>query len=476
MIIKLTNKRQKDIHAALLRHKLPSFFRSLFASADETLDFLQAFIKLRVEKPQDRWSEFTVLPTIRKNALTMTPRQSNRLIDRCLERTLEQPVDLNTVLISFSCKDGDVDMATAKWQQITDASFSEDMFISGFPDMILMVPMLIAASREMRTWPLLAQGVSEGNEASRAAFVRLMTLLGAIRVVPHFIPYSSPKSAWILGSTAGPIKLWEEFKSPGLSSQDLLNPTPVELPVPEEYVYDCNRFYRQMSESHTRRLIEFARLVSWFAAYEEQFQEAAARFWDDIIADTKYGLRPEGRDVVRIDVTGLRGHGYRYIQLFPGQSFPNARAKVWIELELMGRRIYVEHALSPGPLRQVDPVSQPGSLDSATDKLQQFIALHCMWKIMTGRVFRVSVRKSGAGERKRAELERAFLVRPHYRWLVPGHQASERAVGRSVGEFGHEPPPGKTFVKSEIEPERAVALPVDKARPVVTYTDEDLDI
>ena len=177
-----------------------------------------------------------------------------------------------------------------------------------------------------------------------------------------------------------------------------------------------------------------------------------------------------------MDIKDLRGNGWRYIQLLPGRDHMHFTARVWFNLPGDAGRICVEQKMSKRRLYKISRSAEEDDFDALCDKLQQFIALHSYWKVATGKIFRMHVKATPAAEKHREHLERSFLVRPHYRWLPPEYHASEEAIARSLKTFKAPPPPGKTFVMSDLDKAAAPASPSAAAvdKPTIRYQDEDL--
>ncbi|KKU52497.1 MAG: hypothetical protein UX74_C0011G0017 [Parcubacteria group bacterium GW2011_GWA2_47_10b] len=462
----LTNEAQGEYFRQIRKHRLPKFFQTFFADFGSALDFLSAFAKYRVDFTLDSWAVEHIQVPVRAQLLALKPEVVEKFVTVALEGVLKKKYDFNALLIPFGTARRDTQHAVRVWELILGAILQENFLNKSPVSTIVLVPYLVETQYTTHSWALLAEGVAARDAAAVKAFTRLLTLFALIHIVPRFVPVDPPESSFGFQS----LDILEVPRR-YLQSTDPLNPTPVSFPVPSDAAYACNRFYRRLAEGSHAAFTKLVKLLSWFGAYEESFQRDAHNMWEEIRSDPKYGLRPGGRDVVSIEVAALRGHGYRHIQLIPGAEFPQFSANVWLYFPKTETRVVTSRNVEPGPLVHGDATEDPQSVDALADKLLQFIALHSFWKIVTGKIFHSQRRNSVGTEERRMEIERKFLLRPHFRWLLPSHNPSERARARSLKVFGYAPPPGKTFVMSDSD---APTSSCSAERFLHAYTDEDL--
>lgn len=468
--IELNNPEQKQYFRLLSSHRLPDFFGNLFEEPERALDFLHAFAKYRDEYRDDRWSGIKVIAQLRQQALTLTPQQVDKLCTIGMNKWFGNQLDLGTTLgIVFSSPANDIRHAAAIVQVINRAFLREDFYTLGTSGCFMAIVILIVTAAFTRTWALLTEGVKKAVPESEHAFGNFLWVMALLDKAPHFVgPESELYSVMEEGD-------WGKFTNEITKRIERGSEEQHRIPVMGDTAYNCNRFMKSVFGQRQTSNKEFQRLVAWFGAYEETFQDHAAQMWDEIEADTKFGLKPAG-DIVKINVKSLRDNFWRYVQLLPGQDYMHFTARVWFYLPGDVGRVSVIQKLSKRRLHKVSEFSQEQDFAAIADKLQQFVALHSYWKIVTGKVFKVKVKKTAGGEKKREHLENSFLVRPHYRWLPPEYHASEEAIARSVAFRGAAPPPGKTFVRSTVTTEeiRASVSPDSFDRPTILYTEEDL--
>lgn len=467
--IDLCSERQRNFFGILKQQRLPKFFDQLFDHPELTLDFLQALLKLRVESPEDEWSRARILPRVRKQALAMDFAKLGAFMEKAVQLTGSKIIDFNAFLIPFGSPAREVVHAVAVFDFTLDSILTEDILLGENPrPQLLLLPLLIAAQRETRTWALLAEGVQQGQREAWRVFKKLISFWAIVQVVPKFTRASSFDFEMAASSILRiPEGMFRE-------SGDPENPVESIIPVPDDCVFACNRFYRKLAEEQKGRQEQVAKLIFWFREHEVEFQQLADRLWQEINHNARYGLRPNGRDVVKIEVKSLYNNGYRYLKFFPSPIFPQCTVRFFITVLDIGLRIAIDRTLRPGPLAPVREDLDPHGYHATTDKLQQFIALHSFWKIATGQILRTRPTHPTVSEQSHQELERRkFLVRPHFRWLVPGYQPSDRALQRSFETFGYNPPTGKTFVKSD--PEADMGVGTEPFAPILTYTDRDLE-
>ena len=465
----LTTERQQQCFESIQRRKLPKFFRDLFGSSAHAVDFLQAFIKFQLQRPEDSWSHEKVLPQIRRQALRMSPRRFTDFVQCGLARWRSGSADPSVLILPLSSSPGDVSNAVRVYNLVLDSAFSHAPLIyKSIEESLIILAMLIVRQRDLKSWALLVEGVRAGGEAASEAFRKLLGLWFFVGIAPRFVAVSSYDFSWAAGDK-GAKRVAQKLL---VFTDDPGHPRENRIPAPDDCVSVCNRLYRERQRRLQPRREALISLVSWFQVRQEDFRRLAAGMWRDIGSDAKYGLRPNGRDVLRIDVKALRDNGYRSVQFFPQPEFPKVRARLWIEVLGLDVRIVVDRMLEPNGTLTADKTLESQGFESTLAAIQEFIALHGFWSITMGLSFHASGGRSGRSGSGGDGFDRKFVVRPHFRTLPEGFHPTERALRRSVKTFGYMPPPGKTFVRSDFDEEEAAGKTV--GRPVLTYRDEDL--
>ena len=462
----LTTERQQQCFEFIQRRKLPKFFKNLFGSSEHAVDFLQAFARFRLQRPEDPWSRDKVLPRIRQQALRMSTRRFTDFVQCGLARWRAGSAEPTVLILPLSSSSGDISNAVRVYNLVLDSAFSHAPVIGKFmEESLILLAMLIVRQTDLHSWPLLVEGVREGREAACEAFRKMLGLWFFVGIAPKFVAVSSYDFSWADGDK-GAKRMTDKLI---MFTDDPRHPRENRIPTPDDCVSVCNRLYREGQHRIEPRKEALLDLVSWFQARQEDFRGLAAGMWQDIESDAKYGLRPNGRDVLRIDVKALRDNGYRSVQFFPQPEYPKVRARLWLEMQDLGVRIFMEQMLEPNATLITHKSLESQGFHPTLAAIQEFIALHGFWSITTGLSFHGSGGRSGGGA---YGFDRKFLVRPHFRSLPAGFHPTERALRRSVKTFGYMPPPGKTFVKSDFDEEEEAGKTV--GRPVLTYRDEDL--
>ena len=464
--LSLTTERQRQCFESIQRRKLPKFFRNLFGSSEHAVDFLQAFVKFQLQRPEDSWSHEKVLPRIRQQALRMSPRRFTDFVQCGLARWRAGSADPSVLILPLSSAPGDISHAVRVYDLVLDSAFSHAPLIYNFiEEPLIILAMLIVRQGDLLSWPLLVEGVREGREAASETFRKLLSFWFFFGIAARFVPVSSYDFSWASGER-GAKRVADKLL---MFTDDPTHPHENRIPAPDDCVSVCNRLYRERQRRFQPQQEALISLVSWFQARQEDFRGLAAGMWQDIESDAKYGLRPNGRDVLRIDVKALRDSGYRSVQFFPQPEYPKVRARLWIEVLGLGVKIVVDRMLEPNATLTTGKTLESQGFQPTLAAIQEFIALHGFWSITTGLSFHGSGGRSGSAGHG---FDRKFVVRPHFRTLPAGFHPTERALRRSVKTFGYMPPPGKTFVRSDFDEEEAAGKTV--GRPVLTYRDEDL--
>lgn len=165
--------------------------------------------------------------------------------------------------------------------------------------------------------------------------------------------------------------------------------------------------------------------------------------WLEMMLEPKWALRADWLDAVAIEVPELVATGYSILRLSPLDEFPDFQARLDREV-LDGTRTVLEYNFTPGFLTAISDVKPSESNDILkwVGRLLSFVIVQAVWTIVTGRS-----QKSETTGSIRASQSSGAVVRPQFRRLPDGFQASPEARARAMERFSKEPPPGFTFVR-----------------------------
>jgi len=213
------------------------------------------------------------------------------------------------------------------------------------------------------------------------------------------------------------------------------------IPAPDDLVdwldRTIDKLLRKSADKDTS-LVQLAEAMraspdAWCSAYEDM--------WLEMMMEPKWGLREDGLDCATITVSALHEGGYRYLQLYPLEPFPNFRALLCMKRE-NGKNRFVEIIVEPSDLLQIKrkAVSEDDILHWI-DRILAFTALRAAWTIIMGHL---STTPKGTESSRNAG---SAIVRPRFRRLPKGQTSSLEARTRSLERFRKEPLPGFTFVR-----------------------------
>lgn len=488
----LMNDRQRAYFLELQRKKIPKDLRKIMGNDHYlSLDLLNALLYAHYDrKSLSRvWVYRDVLPKVWEKTASMSKEAIHSFLTTAFANLFDR-YNTGAMLLPFSSHEGDFPGSLKTWNALLNAYFFEEMHFDEYRKRVghvgVLINLLIFSDGAL-TWDNLTEAVRQDLGESRKIFNKVLAFFSLQHLQVEFASRSSVEFNWTRERF-----IFNELNDHMHYVHDIADSQTTLIPVPDFCTDTCNRWLEQIAVEVRQKQRAHEELISWFGAYIEDFQATARMMWQDICDHPKYGLRPGGRDLVVIDVPALRQYGYRYLQLFPEEQFPKSFARYWILLEFADIRTSTTRTLHSGELRTFHQESlqkagsfwdgyretyngvqeDPESFIVLVDKLQSFIAIHCLWKIVTGQIFTVKPKASAKGETRRAQLMRSFLVRPHFRWLPPGYQPSERAQTRSIECFGYNPPEGRTFVMSD--PDEAYQASIKEGRPVMKYTEADL--
>ncbi len=330
-----------------------------------------------------------------------------------------------------------------------------------------LLGMLMEQAHVSPTWKNFFGAVTQGYPDARAVFERFFTFFSMCGRETQFHPLS---------------------QKPRRSALEMLKNAYLAMVAPPSEPYVCYvpddilpnlgslidafavRFHK--GEGGTIRFFE------WVERNRDDLTQTKMRLWQEIVSAPRYGIRSGGIDRISlcVDEANSPFMSYEAIQFFP-EDFPRVRAKVWIQF--LGKPLSVNFLIqSANALIVVDnPALAQNYAQSSEAQFLHLAALHCYWKIVTGRFEEKTplVKKDVASEASRrhrsvASSDPLTPVRPHFRRLPFGHRISEEAILRAQAVFGHGPPEGMTFVR---EHERGYTE-MQNIKPLFAYTAEDL--
>lgn len=239
------------------------------------------------------------------------------------------------------------------------------------------------------------------------------------------------------------------------------------LPVPKNLI---NWFGRQQL-AYDKKLKETnARLIAFtdrFREHAEQYRERFQDMWLDMMVRPKWALRSGDLDCVAIDIPELEW--IKRIRFETISEFPNFRAT-------FEERIYTAPSThtttcSPSDLYTKEFVEREFGLSEKEISIRwmnralTYLAVRCVWEIVMGVRSKKNVRLN-----KEHGSNGAAVVRPQFRNLPDGQQASAEARVRALEVMKSAPLPGFTFVR-----EYTRGLNPQSGNPLFTLTDIGLE-
>lgn len=459
----LRNDRQVHLYKRLLNHLLP-------CPADELLgyehlqDLLEALEKMGIEHSDDPWSA-KMFRGLREQVRALSLTELLGLLKRLYSSY--DGMGAKTALFSSSPNKPEDGIATL--DKLTRLLVRPQAMVNLEIQAFRVILDLILLQEQTGSWQHLVRGVKEGNTNANKVFQRLIIYGSMIGWMPRFIDYQSIRQGLMKNMAPYVLGMFP------MADENAGTNRMARVPVPEDCVAVCNHAYSELVKKHESTSLGLHRLVSWFESYRSEFQEHSDRLWSEIRTNATRGLKPTG-DLVKITVAPLAAGGYRYLELLPQQRFPETKARFWIVLPDNEHRITVEQTLNDS--RLVSPFPSADAFSQSIDCIQKFMAIHCLWKITTGKLReRVRHTRTDSAEREREATNRARpqSVRPFFRWLPPDYEATRRALERAAQAFGYLPPEGKTFVQSDgLETYQLAEFREPTQPPTLLYSQEDL--
>jgi hypothetical protein len=218
------------------------------------------------------------------------------------------------------------------------------------------------------------------------------------------------------------------------------------MPAPEE----DQIYFRALKNGVLREIQESQKdLIELAIGFYERIPEHSNRFaemWREMRGP---GIKYEvlNSDCIEIALPALAKVGYKSLS-FSGENMNFPEVKATLVRQHFGRTFRIVIPLKQKPLetyRQKNPTEEP--ILEYIDLLLAYISTHCLWAIVTGKIFKKSTgKKTGANQRGSYVLQ-SRERRAKYRNLPHGHHPSSRAIELSRDKFnGGTPPPGMTFV------------------------------
>lgn len=240
--------------------------------------------------------------------------------------------------------------------------------------------------------------------------------------------------------------------------------------VPDEkrpVVKDLYEETKSKIEEENQRLMDFLREIS-----VEEIKSEILQLWQKI-QDPLYGLRPGGKDRVKLSIPEITGFSSFYqissLQFFLekwGEEGPVVKVKV--NISFFEREYSYFFTLQPRMTQIQGRIYLPEDPRQIIDLILIYLATFSLKKIVTGELYK---EKKETKKRGREKTPYQTSVRPHFRKLPVNWQASEEARLRARDILRQELPPGKTFVRDY---KKGVGEELDG--PLFTLTANDLKI
>jgi hypothetical protein len=479
----LYNDRQRAFYLDLVKGHTPSFVGNIYGiEHHQLIDFLQALSILSIDEPTTNQRHRAIYSALREQFSSQTTEQISSFMGASLGMFNSSQADGYALLLPYQTENiKDVTHAAIVINKILDTQFLEDLRSVDFQSFFLTIVMMMSLHNTITTWPAMTRGVRFGNNACSRALGRFIGAMNLRYRYPIFRGYKHPH--WKGMADGDPGEYFNQLYASISKIGDALNRDTNIIPVDDDSSHACNKLLESLA-GNSNELKQAVKIVAWFGAYEDYFQEIAAEMWDEIHNKPKYWMVPGGRDLVKIDIPAFTKVGSRYIQLIPEKEFPCFTGRLWIYLNETidpGARVFVDYHIEPGPLTQGRPDFDPKCYSSLEDKMRKFMMVQCAWRLATGKTFKAKPKRTATGERVRKEIEESFVVRPHFRNLPPTYRASLEAIAKSERVWQLSPPKNKTFVMSDPDgtnPQFHTVMSHEfetTVRPVIRYTLNDLD-
>ncbi|MFA7209457.1 MAG: hypothetical protein WC120_04190 [Parcubacteria group bacterium] len=216
---------------------------------------------------------------------------------------------------------------------------------------------------------------------------------------------------------------------------------------------------------------------SWFLENRNELMIKKKRKCEEIMEKPSRGLRSNGADHIKIAVSTLYASGIKAVVFHPeGYQFPDMKVRVMVSK-------WTPHFLSfEGELRGFELIVKEmlfvnGWFKNYTvlKEMLECIIIDALHRIVV--VQREEMKNSGGTKKtsrsaSACEKERVSEVRPHFRKLPEGWQASEEAKAWAESQQGWKLPPGRTFVRGHYR-NGQIDYGVE-TEPIIIYDDEFL--
>lgn len=377
----------------------------------------------------------------------------------------------------FGCKSHELEESKTIFELLTLCWHENRTFFRDVDDqlhrksgLLCLITDFIINMHTTKTFENLIILMSNGDSQAEKIFQRFILIYLNANGMPRPIPYS----------------LWQDEIKKLSSMSEIFNKKTEGikfytcvglLPVPDIFL---NYISDKLDEIVTKELegLHLLNFVNWFWENIDDFDILYQIMWEEILNQSKYWIRSNGKDVVKLDFDKLNSYTHELLKLqFIREQlqFPRVWARFWCKLH--GNLHIEEYLLGEAPL--LKDYCQNSNLANddprvICDKIYLFIATHCLWKIATAQKAKTTIKSSLSKSRSEAGVRATAEVRPHFRRLPEGYLASEEAKSHSKDLFGFEPPKNMTFVKQHLRNLQSEYEELDKIIPLFNYSNEDL--
>jgi hypothetical protein len=258
-----------------------------------------------------------------------------------------------------------------------------------------------------------------------------------------------------------------------LSSLDCLELRTEDDPVIGASSYDelqlIKKLIARISEKGAALRQESEKMLAWFTENRELININTNRKRLEILEKPSRGLRSGGADYIEINISTLFSNGIRSVVFYPENcTFPNLRIEI-MYLKWTPHLVPVSCELTDMCLQNF--INSDDDAHTIVKDLLEAVIVDVLHRIIV--TSSVAIKKEEQKSKLKAhdcEVERAFEVRPHFRKLPGGWQASVKAKEMAGEKFGWTLPPGKTFVQGHYR-NGQIDYQI-KTSPIMVYDDE----
>lgn len=442
-----------------MKHLITGYLGNIPTNAQAIIDFCTAYGNVYIQATRKNNSKDIkfkqwIINKFRERIAIAKSEDIIRLVNKYYDTKTYLTHRVNYVIagLMFGTKTGQHDLAKTFLKIINDTILLDRSILNNIDDridqkahkMMLFMEFMFVSDRNATISNVLALSKTD-NEARK-----ILENFFEIYLIYSGIPYIMPYSEW----RTIPDDIEKQMSILGQSSIGVWSTGRGLLPIPDEYIEYTTKIFHNVTAIIKKDEDIKTTFLECFYQKFYTYNKRLLAMWDEITTEPNSWIRSGGRDKVELNLKSFNTDYFKlnFLQFFiEGCDFPNVWVRFWAKVN--SRLVVYEYQLDNKPLEKLPLRSHKHEVTEVLVRnFYRFIAVDCLHRI----VCQPQNDQTNTNSQADTDQEKMRIVkirktqsevRPHFRNLPAGHNATDDAIQFSKDFFGIKPPEGKTFVR-----------------------------